>query len=85
MYKGTFIDAIPVAIPASNLPEIKPGIDYVSAIESPPVIKIASLTTTIYFLPNLSTLGPASKAPMAAPKLPIATKVPIATYSESKY
>ena len=34
-----------------------------------------SLIKTIYFLPNLSTEGPAKSAPKAAPKEPIAIKV----------
>ena len=78
------MEAIPVAIPAKTLPEMRPAIVFVSAIDKPPVKKSTSLTMTIYLRPNLSTLGPANKAPTAAPKLPIATKVPIAIYSASK-
>ena len=84
MYIGTFIEVMPVAIPAKSLPVTRAGGVYVSAIVKPPIIKRISLITTIYFLPNLSTDGPANNAPTAAPKLPSATNVPSAIISVLK-
>jgi hypothetical protein len=76
MYIGTFIEVIPVAIPANSRPVTSAGGLYESAMVKPPIKNSISLITTIYFLPNLSTDGPANKAPIAAPKLPRATNVP---------